>query len=259
MVCLEVLDPVEYAEASAHATALSEKVSAVNPVNTFHAAWRVASVIRSEGHIPAVVEIHLPLTRLQGEPLDFVPTVSGGVSFAEAFYALAILLDQYEGSGPLPGKVTVTETPGPVSHPMYELPEKPKFDTATRIGDWQPFNPPREYFPSEELGQSQGLSGGPRPSPRTASTLTMNPAELLYPMVLKYLTIEIMGKAEPVHISSKKIIEDLVARSVTVSTPVRRLGGRLGFGMTRYDTFPWRWRVTRWLLNRAGTHTPSSD
>ncbi len=65
-------------------------------------------------------------------------------------------------------------------------------------------------------GRQQGR--GPRPSPRTASTLTVNPAELLYPMVLKYLTIEIMGKAEPVHISSKKIIEDLVERSVAVES-----------------------------------------
>ena len=37
-------------------------------------------------------------------------------------------------------------------------------------------------------------------------------------MVLEYLTIEIMEKAEPVRISSKKIIEDLVARSVAVES-----------------------------------------
>lgn len=92
-----------------------------------------------------------------------------------------------------------------------------------------------------------------------ASTLTVNPAELLYPMALEYLTIETKEKPEPVHIGGKKIIEDLVVRSVTASTPVRFFGGRLGPDMTRYDTFLWRSRVTRWLLNRAWTYAPSSD
>ena len=410
VVCLEMLGPVEYSDASGQPAALSEKVSAVNPVNIFHAAWRVASSIRSEGRIPALVEIHLPLARVQGRPRDvksvvnaaeflggmartyrsivregmprpaellpmgmlpqtagapsrwrlhaawsftpdgetahlersqktldkskiveaatylvshyprayhdgnpggppdFVPVGSGGVSLAETFFALAVSLDEYQRSGAVPGNVTVTGILGPVDYPMYELPEEPKFDPAKRIGGWQPFELKREYFPASDLVSSQGLSGGPRfdlfegtatgevviaaatqvvkdmreqgsvpsqiavaitpgggrppgrrPAPlrRAASTLTVNPAELLYPMALEYLTIETKGRPEPVHVSSKKIIEDQVVRSVTVSTPVRFFGGRLGSDMTRYDTFLWRSKVSRWLLNRAWTYTPS--
>jgi len=94
------------------------------------------------------------------------------------------------------------------------------------------------------------------PSRRAASALTVNPAELMYPMALEYLIIEIKGKPEPVNLSSKKIIEDQVVKSVTVSTPVRFFGGRLGSDMTRYDTFLWRSKVSRWLLNRAWTYAP---
>jgi len=76
VVCLEVLGPVEYFDASGQPAVLSEKVSAVNPVNIFHAAWQVARSVRSEGRIPAFVEIHLPLSRAQGRPRDVKSTVN---------------------------------------------------------------------------------------------------------------------------------------------------------------------------------------
>lgn len=409
VVFSEVLGPVEYSHTFRQPAVLSEKVSAVNPVNIFHAAWRVAKSIRSEGRIPAVVAIHLPLARMQGRsrdvktvvnaaeflngmaqtyrsivqkgmpqpaqllpiemlpqtgaapsrwklhtvwsftpdaktahlevpiktlnrsqileaakylvshyprayhdgnpggPPDFVPVGSGGVSLAETFQALAVSLDDYRRSGKLPRNVTVKDILGSVDYPMYELPEEPKFDPAKRISGWQPFELRREYFPPEELVDSQGSAGGPRfdlfegsatpeaviaaakqvvkaireqgsvpsrimiaatqrggrpqdrrlpPSRRMTSILTVNPAELMYPMALEYLIIEIKGKPEPVSLSSKKIIEDQVVKSVTVSTPVRFFGGRLASDMTRYDTFLWRSKVPRWLLNRAWTYTP---